>query len=200
MAEAGAVREKWRTFVAIDLPGDVKNALSELRLQMRPQEAGYIRWIRAEGIHLTLCFLGDVDADLVPAISGQLSDAAAKSGPFTLGLAGVGAFPSLRRPRVFWASLSGETERLRLLHSRVQGALSHVGFEPDRRRWDPHLTLGRIGRDSIPGAARWAGTAFGQVTLPQPAPAIPVDSIILFRSHLRPTGAEYERLFEAPLG
>ena len=200
MAEAGAVREKWRTFVAIDLPGDLKHALSELRSQMPPQEAGFVRWIRPDGIHLTLCFLGDVDADLIPAISERLSDAAEKSGPFTLGLANVGAFPSLRRPRVFWAGLSGETERLRLLHSRVQGALSYVGFAPERRRFDPHLTLGRLRRDSRPEDARWAGAAFGQVTLPEPVPAIPVDSIILFRSHLKPGGAEYERLFEAPLG
>ena len=200
MAEIRAAREKWRTFVAIELPGDLTNALSELRSQMPPQEAGAVRWIRPEGIHLTLSFLGDVDADLIPAISERLSDAAGKSGPFTLDLAGVGAFPSLRRPRVFWVGLSGETDRLRSLHSRVQGALSHVGFAPERRRFDPHLTVGRIRRDSRPEDARPAGAAFGRVTLPQPAPSIPVDSTVLFRSHLKPGGAEYERLFEAPLG
>ncbi len=109
MGEAGSVREKWRTFVAIALPADVRKALSELRVQMGPQEADSVRWTRAEGIHLTLRFLGDIDVDLIPAISERLSDAAAKSGPFALGVAGVGAFPSLRRPRVFWAGLSGET-------------------------------------------------------------------------------------------
>lgn len=200
MDETGSVREKWRTFVAIPLPADVRKALSELHVQMRPQEAAAVRWTRAEGIHLTLSFLGDVDVDLIPAISERLSDAAAKSGPFALGVAGVGAFPSLRRPRVFWAGLSGETDRLRSLHSRVQGGLSHVGFVPERRRFDPHLTLGRIRQDRRPEDARWAGVAFGGVTLPERALAIPVDSIVLFRSHLKPGGAEYERLFEAPLG
>ena len=200
MAETGAAGDTWRTFVAIDLPGDVKNALSELRSQVPPLEARSVRWIRAEGIHLTLSFLGDVDAGLVPAISEQLSGAAQESGHFTLELAGVGAFPSLRRPRVFWVGLSGETEHLRLLHSRVQGALSHLGFAPERRRFDPHLTVARIRRDSGPEEARRAGAAFGQATLPEPRATIPVDSIVLFRSHLRPSGAEYERLFEAPLG
>ena len=200
MIEAGAVREMWRMFVAVDLPGDVKIALSGLQSQMLPDEARTVRWIRPEGIHLTLCFLGDVDVDLIPAISEQVSDAAGKSGAFTLGLSNVGAFPSLRRPRVFWIGLSGETDRLRLLRSRVQGALSHVGFAPERRRFDPHLTIGRIRRDSRPEDCRPAGAAFGRVRLPEQAPTIPVNSIILFRSRLKPGGAEYERLFEAPLG
>lgn len=200
MAETGAASEKWRTFIAIDLPADVRSALSGLRSHMSQQEAYPVRWVRPEGIHLTLSFLGDVDSALIPAISARLSDAAAKSGPFTLSLADVGAFPSLRRPRVFWVGLSGETDRLRLLHSRVQGALSQVGFAPERRRFDPHLTVGRIRQDSRPEEPRLAGDAFSRATTPVPAPPIPVDSIILFRSHLRPTGAEYERLHEAPLG
>ncbi len=136
MAETGAAGEKWRTFVAIDLPADVRSALFGLRSQMSRQEAGPVRWTRPEGIHLTLSFLGDVDSALIPAISGRISDAAAKSGPFTLRLGNVGAFPSLRRPRVFWIGLSGETDRLKLLHSRVQGALSQVGFAPFDRTAD----------------------------------------------------------------
>ena len=200
MSETGAAREKWRTFVAIDLPADVRRALSGLRFQMSQQEADPVRWLRAEGIHLTLSFLGDVDVALIPAISARLSDAAAKSGPFALRLANVGAFPSLRRPRVFWVGLSGETDRLRLLHSRVQGALSQVGFAPERRRFDPHLTVGRIRQDSRPEDPRLAGEAFSRVMVPGPATPIPVDAIMLFRSHLRPAGAEYERLHEAPLG
>ena len=192
--------ERWRAFVAVDLPGHVKEALSALQARMPPMEARCVRWVRAGGIHLTLCFLGDVDAGLVPAISEQVSAATAQSGPFTLALADVGAFPSLGRPRVFWVGLSGETERLRLLQSRVEGALTRVGYRPERRPFDPHLTVGRVRREARPDEARRAGQAFGGLSVPDPAPTFRADSVVLFRSHLGPGGAEYERLFQARLG
>jgi len=150
-------------------------------------------------MHLTLRFLGDVDPEIVPAITAQLADAARKSGRFTLTLGAVGAFPSLRQPRVLWVGLTGEIQRLRLLHSRVEGALSQVGFPPEKRPFGPHLTVGRIRQADGPRLARGAGVAFGRVILPEPPPAIAVESVALLRSHLKPSGVEYERLFEARL-
>jgi len=199
MIENGVIQDTWRTFVAVDLPPDAREALAGLVSQIPEWEAGGVRWVRPEGIHLTLSFLGETAPDMVPAISDQLAGAASNSGAFTLHLADVGAFPSLRRPRVLWTGLSGETTRLRLLHARVQGGLSLLGFEPERRRFDPHLTVGRIRRETSPRDARYIGAAFEQTTLPMPPVAIPVRSIVLFRSHLKPGGAEYERIFEAPL-
>jgi 2'-5' RNA ligase len=189
--------ERWRTFVAVPLSEDVHRALGALRRSMPRRASDLVRWLEPSSIHLTLHFLGSIDPDQVGQISEGLGEAAARSGRFTLKLDGPGGFPSLRRPRVLWVGLSGETNRLKQLHGRVEGAVLKAGFDPEERGFQPHLTVGRI-QERAPRGADWqAGEAFGRLN--PFAADFEASRVVLFRSHLHSTGARYEELFSAPL-
>lgn len=190
---------RWRLFVALPLPGDVQRHLGAVQSAFPGRASRAVRWLEPTGIHLTLRFLGDTDPQQVSGISAALSEAASQTAKFWVYLGGPGAFPSLRRPRVLWMGVSGETQRLKRLQARVEGALSKMGIKAEHRPFHPHLTVGRIQRETPPPREREAGEAFSKIAVPDPPPAIPVQSVVLYRSHLSREGAWYEALSEAPL-
>lgn len=159
-----------------------------------------VRWSRAEMMHLTLRFIGDSAEDRVEAITGAMSEAAKRTGKFTLRLDDTGAFPDLKQPKVLWVGIKGEVDRLQMLHSRLQGALARINIEPEDRHYNPHLTVGRLQRDVPPMAAGQVGQAFSHVRLPEPRPTLPVESLVLYRSRLMVDGPAYEELARVPLG
>jgi 2'-5' RNA ligase len=131
-----------RTFIAIPLPAEAKALLQQIQEKLRSFGAD-VRWTRVESIHLTLKFLGEVDPAVIPQIAALLR--AERLGvSFSLALAGMGGFPNLRSPRVLWCGLRGELDRLNELHKKVERVCARVGFEPEARRFEPHLTIGRV--------------------------------------------------------
>src|SRR3972149_1423476 len=95
--------EQIRTFIAIELSDAVRRALGDLQLQLKGERAGrFVRWVAPENIHLTLKFLGAVDAGKLSALQPAIAEACAGIPPFALMLAGIGAFPNTRRPNVVW--------------------------------------------------------------------------------------------------
>jgi 2'-5' RNA ligase len=151
-------------------------------------------------MHLTLRFVGDTAEDRVGAIKECMADAATRSGKFTLHLDDTGGFPDLRQPKVLWVGIKGEVDRLKMLQARLEGALTQIGIEPENRRYNPHLTVGRLQRGVPPFAAGQVGQAFAHVRLPEPRPELPVESLALYRSRLMVDGPRYEELARAPLG
>ncbi len=137
------VLRQLRLFIAVNLPEKVKRTLNSIIKELRklPSDA---KWVESENLHLTVQFLGNVAGDRVPVVTDALSRAAAGTTPFRLEFSGVGMFPSKHRPRVLWVGVSGETGVLSRLHRRVQQEMGHIGFEPEKRRFSPHLTLARI--------------------------------------------------------
>ena len=90
-----------RTFIANELSEDLREALGLLQDRLRAEmPRGSVRWVRPEGIHLTLKFLGDTPVEQVDRVKAALAEAAAEAGPFHLTVRGLGCFPSTRRPRV----------------------------------------------------------------------------------------------------
>ncbi|MBN9525152.1 MAG: RNA 2',3'-cyclic phosphodiesterase [Alphaproteobacteria bacterium] len=129
-----------RLFVALTLPENVRQGLSFL--------CGGVpgaRWQRPDQMHLTLRFIGEIDegtaGDVVEALEGVTMD------PFPLALQGVGAFGEKRRSHVLWAGVRPEPELLRL-QGKIETALIRVGLEPERRKYQPHVTLARLGQTS----------------------------------------------------
>lgn len=188
-----------RLFIAIRFPGSVRRSIWDAMAPLRDTGAD-VRWTPVGQLHITLRFLGDVPAESIGAIDESLSEAAAGCERFTLPLGGVGAFPSLRRPRVLW--VGGESgPGLSALYAAVEAALQRCGFEPEGRRFRPHVTLGRIrsrGRRSASPAesaalARIAGAIGFRA-------ALEVDHLHLMRSRLSPTGAEHTVVGEYTLG
>lgn len=189
----------WRLFVAIELPHEVLRAIG--RLQADIQRAVPDRtasWVRPEGIHLTLKFLGDAPVTQVDALAAALANAAAEHHCFKLSLEGVGCFPSTYRPRVLWIGVGGDLRQLSALQASVEKHISPLGYPPEDRSFSPHLTLARARRGARPEEVAALGRAADTHSLKQ-AVAWQVDAISLIRSRLDPGGAIYTQVGRAKL-
>jgi 2'-5' RNA ligase len=184
-----------RAFIAAELPAGLREALG--RLQAELARAGVrARWVRPEGIHLTLRFLGDVPAGAVAPLAETLAAAAAGQAVLSLAAVGLGVFPGARRPRVVWVGLAGEIGGLAGLQRRLEQALAARGFPPEERPFRPHLTLGRFGDAGPPGPVADALAAHAGRELAR----FELGELVLFRSELRPSGAVYTALARGALG
>ena len=181
-----------RLFVAVDLPENVREALGRIQNGLRQRDLTGLRWVRPQGIHLTLKFLGETPAERVPAIEGALAAAVRGAEPFRLALGTPGTFGGRRGPRVVWLDITGEVERLGGLQGAVEGAMVEVGLAPEERGYSPHLTLARVPQPPRPGTAEMISRALAAVEPPRAE--FEVREIVLMRSRLQPGGAVYERL------
>jgi RNA 2',3'-cyclic 3'-phosphodiesterase len=186
-----------RLFVAIELPGEVRDALGRLQHELQRRGLEKLRWVRPEGIHLTLKFLGETPAEKVPAVEDALRDAVKGTGAQELAFGKLGTFGG-SRPRVVWVDLTGDLDAVRDLQERIEMALHPLGFEREARGWSPHVTLARVRQESVREVAGVIGPAIAAVSAP--SGAIPVYEVSLMRSILRPSGAVYERVAAFPLG
>lgn len=132
-----------RTFIALDVPVEVKEHISKVQHDLRRMGGARISWTRPAGIHLTLKFLGDVERDRLDEVTKAVRDSAALVNPFKIITTKTGGFPNLRRPRVLWWGLSSD-ESLMTLQDSVDRNLGLEGFKTDEKRFHPHLTIGRV--------------------------------------------------------
>ena len=189
-----------RTFIAIELDEELRANLKMLQDRLRGQLAPRsVRWVRPQGIHLTLKFLGDTPVSRLDDIKTSLAQAATEVGPFTFSVGGLGCFPNTRRPRVVWVGLEEPTGALIRLRDAVEAQVSPLGFPTEKRRFSPHLTLGRVQRRASKSEVREIGevvAASGIGTVDE----MDVRVVCHIKSDLRPSGAVYATLFEAELG
>jgi 2'-5' RNA ligase len=132
-----------RVFVAIDLDREVRDRLEKLESELRPL-LRRARWVPAENLHLTLRFLGEATKDAADAVTAGLREALAGTPGFVVSVCRAGVFPDRRRPRILWVGLSGPGTELEDLQSRVERVVRGAGFPPEKRRFEPHLTLARF--------------------------------------------------------
>ena len=180
-----------RLFTAVELPPGVRQQLAELIAALSADlPRGSVRWVRPEGIHLTLKFYGEVSGDKLPGLQAVVTGAAAGVRPLALEMSGLGVFPNLSRPRVIWAGLAGELDRLKALQRAVEAASRPLGFEPEARGFTPHLTLGRVEPGWRPADRLSLEAAFARLG-PGVRGAFAAGTLALMRSDLRPGGAVY---------
>ena len=171
-----------RLFVAIDLPAETKDRILSLRQDDLPPG----RWSRREALHLTLHFIGDAPEAVARAYQQALAEV--KAPAFDLRIEGVGQFPSDDRPRVIWAGVRNSPD-LRALHEAVGAALASEGFDRERRRFHPHITLMRFRKPIRRGlASRWLGAHIDFYAEP-----FRVEQFVLYESDLQPGGAVYAK-------
>jgi len=198
MTEQNGQQEKLRLFTAVAIPEDIKERVGDLlkRLQAGAVFTGaHPAWVRAEGVHVTMVFLGWQAGDRVENIKRAMATAAAGQAPFTISLGGVSLFPSQRSPRVVCLGIRRDTEALANLYQRLADACAAEGFAVDPRGFRSHLTLARIKsmrglaglNDLVKAHIHWSSKSFG------------VDRLTLYKSDLRPDGARYEVVAEQPL-
>jgi 2'-5' RNA ligase len=186
-----------RLFVAIELPGEVREALGRLQHELQRGGLEKLRWVRPESIHLTLKFLGQTPAEKVPAIEQALAGAVEGSRAHELSLGKLGTFGG-SRPRVLWVDLTGDLEIVRRVRERIEGETEKLGFAREARGWSPHVTLARVRPETTREVAGAMGPAISAVEAP--SGVIPVREVSLMRSTLRSSGAVYERFAAVPLG
>jgi 2'-5' RNA ligase len=191
--------EKIRTFIAIELDESIKDGLTKLQERLKGKvPRGSARWVRPKGIHLTLKFLGDVPADQIGEITGALERSCQGFAPFSLSCGGLGCFPNLKRPRVVWVGIQEETGTLAQLKKAIEENVAPLGYPTEKRKFSPHLTLGRVQKRASSGDRRRLGELVGASEIGILG-QMEVRSVNLIRSDLRPSGAVYTRLAEVEL-
>lgn len=182
-----------RSFVAIELPPEVKDKLVGLQRALGSSRQSFIKWVNPEGVHLTLKFLGAVPADKIAEVSAALEEAAEAMPCFRLELESLGVFPNPRRTRVAWVGLGGEVEKLLQLQRQVDSHLAALGFPSEERPFTPHLTLARVREGASPAERQSFGERVSAARL-DTALSWQVEEVCLMKSQLTPAGAIYSRL------
>lgn len=176
-----------RCFVAVLLSPETRRGVAEASSALCGTSRGF-RKVSAENLHITLQFLGELEESTALQVQEKLSAAFSGVSPFTLELAGCGAFPTARRPRVLWVGTRLGAPELIQLATRVAGALHPLGLRPDKP-FAPHVTVARSRERT------------GPIQIP-PLEAIcqeRIDAVHLVHSELLREGARYRSLFCVPL-
>jgi 2'-5' RNA ligase len=193
-----------RLFIALPLPDEARRAIEALvagvRLAPEPgvgerRDPKDVRWVRMDGLHVTVRFLGPTEPDRIAPARAAVEAAAAGFPPFELGLAGAGAFPNTARPRVLWLGLAQGLEPLDDLTRRVAQALAEQGWPHDDRPARPHLTLARS--DGVASGALVAGRLIAAAAILDLRWT--ADRLVLFESLTGGGPARYVPLLDLPL-
>jgi 2'-5' RNA ligase len=183
-----------RIFIALNLPKKERQRIRRASASLH-EAAMPVRWIDPDKYHLTLKFLGEVRQDRIPAVQDVMQRVAEATASFDIELAGFGAFPTVRNPRVVWLGVEASAE-LRCLKQDLEWGLADEGFEAETRAFHPHLTLGRA--DPGGGAGRFRGLDEVMAGLEFTGHAS-IRTLDLMRSHLSREGARYSVLSSAKL-
>ena len=198
-----------RAFLAVELSQELRAELAvvqqELKHRIEPEMKRNTRvsWARADSIHLTIKFLGDMDEQIIDPLRAAVEQAMGSRTAVNIPLERLGAFPRAQSPRVLWVGPSeqwekgAEAKRIAEIHCAIEQACEGLGFLRETKPFSPHLTLGRIraGERQVGVALAQAGVLDRQLSLG----SLAVESVVLMKSELKPTGSVYTRLWDVRL-
>jgi len=179
-----------RSFLAFELPQEIKTIVATTSGEMRKSPID-VRWVNVDNIHLTVVFLGSVPSEDLDSINKTVAGVCKRYDPFTIFLSGAGMFASRLNPRILWLGLAGDLDRMAHYRNALQKKLKPFGVKQEKRPFRPHLTIGRFRKGagtSPPLEELLAG--YKDLTSPETT----VRELVLFRSDLKPGGAEYSKL------
>lgn len=185
-----------RTFVAIEATDEIRSA-AERVIRKLAGDSSFVRWVEPHNLHLSLKFLGDVADRDVYGVCSAVQRVSTDHASFQLECRGLGAFPSVQRPRTIWMGVRDKADRLNSLQASVEDALCDLGFPAEGRQFQGHLTLGRIRARPRETAQlqdamqRYSETEFGN---------LPVDELVVYASELTREGPHYTVLGRGQLG
>ena len=184
-----------RAFLAIELPASIKREIQLFQNKLQENGQG-ISWVKVSNLHITLKFLGDIDWNQQQAITTILPEVCRNLLPFSISVAKTGFFPNIKRPRVLWVGCSNSKNKLVQVFTAIDSSLADIGFEPEKRLFSPHLTIGRI--KQLESTALLVSQM--QKNSDFSAGRFQVSEIKLIKSQLHPSGAIYTPLAEFQLG
>ncbi len=184
-----------RTFVAIEIGEETRDKLSVFLTQIKKTNAD-VKWVAPENIHLTLKFIGNIEENVLPALNKIINDVVSHAKPFNIVVENIGAFPTLKRPRVIFVCVQDKGNSLLKIQEKLDRGVEELGIMRDSRKFVGHITLGRIrSRKNMPEliSALNSGTehCFGKEM---------VNCISLMQSKLTPGGPVYTRLENFKIG
>ena len=182
-----------RCFIAIHISEPIKKQIADLIVSLKKYDAD-IKWVKPDGMHITLKFLGNTQDSMIPKINDALVYAASSFDPFSITISGIGAFPDVKRPRVFWVGVHN-MDSLEKLQTGIESRMSTLGYAKEKRSFHPHITLGRVrSQRGVKAVMRKLDlshdTMFGNSY---------IDKLELMKSELKPSGAEYTCLYAISL-
>ncbi|MGD8865274.1 MAG: RNA 2',3'-cyclic phosphodiesterase [Anaerolineales bacterium] len=189
-----------RVFTAIQFPDEIKHNIGQ-SIDKLVSEVGErtVRWVKPSLYHLTLKFLGDVAQSKLDDISPAINRVAAEGQSFQVKVGGFGVFPNLRKPRVLWVGLDENSGSLESFKSSLEQALEPLGFDVERRKFHPHVTVGRIRRGASRSQVEQLSVSLESYRIGELG-TVAVDQVELVQSDLTPTGPIYTTLERFPLG
>lgn len=190
--------EQIRAFIAIELPAELKLELDRLQAQLKSGVALPVKWVEPGNIHLTLKFLGNINANKVGEITSAMEEAARTVSPFHIEVKGLGVFPNLNRVQVVWAGLKGDIDKLTRLQRNIESNLAESGFTPEKRAFSSHLTLARVRNHACLDERQSLGRLITSTGF-EAVHAIEVIAVSLMKSQLTRDGAIYSRLNQVKL-
>jgi RNA 2',3'-cyclic 3'-phosphodiesterase len=194
--QAETNHERWRVFCAVELPPQVRARAADHAARLRDRSTKVrASWPRADNLHLTLKFLGEIAQARVEALSNAASRAARSIQPFDLTLEGAGAFPPRGSPRVLWLGINDSSGGLVKLQSQLEDECEAAGFAREERPFHPHLTLARI---RAPQGARELARVHQETGFA--AIEFPVTELVVMRSELGAGGSRYTEISRHGLG
>jgi len=179
-----------RLFYAVKIPDEVKTAVTKFVEPFRSLP-GKVKWVESGNLHLTLKFIGETEKILLPELEKAAFEAVKGMKSFKIEFSDCGAFPNLRSPRVFWIGIKDSEKRLTNLQKRLDYNLNQIGFEAERKKFSPHLTLGRV--KSNLGLSELT-ESFSKAKFE--THVIKINAMYLIESKLRPQGPIYTDLQE----
>jgi len=181
-----------RTFIALVIPQEWKDYLGRVESDLSEKMVG-LSWVKPENMHITVRFLGDLGDSGVKRAGEAVRLGADGFTDFQAWMGPLGAFPSIRRPRILWTGLSDGAEDAIALAKSVNRSLQSAGFGPADKPFKPHITLARV-REREEGVE-----AFSRYVPPEPPGPALFDRLVVMKSDLHPAGARYTALEEIRL-
>jgi len=184
-----------RSFLAIELPRAVLQKIGGVQEDLKSSHAD-VRWVSPEKIHLTLKFFGNIEESRIEPIVKSIEEPIQTTSPFPLTIRGMGAFPHLKNPRVIWIGVVDGNGMLAPFQRQLEIQFEKIGFQAEDRPFHPHLTLGRMKSSRGKEELVWRIEKHREVEFGD----FQVESVLLFKSDLRPTGPIYTPIREMRLG
>ncbi|MFH1458344.1 MAG: RNA 2',3'-cyclic phosphodiesterase [Candidatus Omnitrophota bacterium] len=183
-----------RTFIAIELPEEIKESLAQLQGRLKDSKAD-VKWVEPKNIHLTLKFLGEINDEQLREITKILEQVAEKNVGFQMRISSIGVFPKMNFPRVIWVGLDKGDSETKKIATDLEERIIAVGIPREKQTFSSHITIGRVkssfNRDELVNCLKAIDSLEGKEFV--------VQKIILFKSILTPKGPTYEALKVASL-
>ncbi len=181
-----------RTFIAIELPEEIKKRLKEIQAVLRKTGCD-AKWVEPDNIHLTLKFLGEISEEQLPAVKAAVGQVAQENNSYRISVSGIGAFPRTTSPRVIWAGVNAGGNETGKIAQQLEESLFTLGFPREERPFSCHITLGRTRSSSGIHHLVKLMTDTSSPLLPESL-EFQAAAITLFQSKLSPKGPTYEPL------